>query len=113
MEIPLAKTGIMGYNIRRLTEEESIMTNVQPSTILGTYYNDLSAFCKENRETVFITKDGKDDLAVMSMEMYEALSKQELYRLLDEGRTAALEGRMRPMDEVFDELEQKIIDGRL
>ena len=90
------------------------MPNIQPSTILGANYNDISAFCNENREPIFITKNGQGDLAVMSMEMYETLSgKQELYRLLDEGRTAAKAGQKRPYEEVFDELEQDITDGRL
>ncbi|MCL1819027.1 MAG: type II toxin-antitoxin system Phd/YefM family antitoxin [Oscillospiraceae bacterium] len=89
------------------------MTNVQPSTILGTNYNDISAFCNESREPMFITKNGQDDLAVMSMDIYEALSKQELYRLLDEGRADAKAGRMRPYEEVFDEIEQRILDGSI
>jgi PHD/YefM family antitoxin component YafN of YafNO toxin-antitoxin module len=98
-----------------IAEEESIMTNVQPNTVLGNYYNDISAFCNESRKPVFITKnDGKNDLAVISVEMFETLSgKQELYSLLAEGRAAAKEGRKRPMDEVFDEIEQEILHGRL
>jgi len=39
--------------------------------------------------------------------------KQELYRLLDEGRAAASAGRMRPYQDVFNEIEQEIMDGRL
>jgi PHD/YefM family antitoxin component YafN of YafNO toxin-antitoxin module len=90
------------------------MPNIQPSTILGNNYNDISAFCNEHREPIFITKNGQGDLAVMSIEMYETLSgKLELYRLLDEGRADAAAGRMRPYEEVFDEIEREIIDGRL
>ena len=84
------------------------MTNAQPSTIMGDYYNDISTFCKEKREAMFITKDGRNDLAVMSMEMYEALSKQELYRLLDEGHAAIEEGRTRPWRDVMRDIRQKI-----
>ena len=90
------------------------MPNIQPSTIMGTNYNDISAFCNESREPMFITKDGQGDLAVMSIEMYENLNgKQELYHLLDEGRAASEAGRKRPYREVFDEIEQEIMDGRL
>jgi len=46
--------------------------------------------------------------------MYELLSgKIELYRLLDEGREAAEEGHVRPCEDVFDDIEQEIIDGRI
>ena len=90
------------------------MPNIQSSTSLRNNYNQISAFCHEHREPVFITKNGQGDLAVMSIDMYEALSgKLELYRLLDEGRTAALSGRTRPFEDVFNDIEQEIIDGRL
>ena len=90
------------------------MPNIQSSTSLRNNYNSISTFCRENQEPVFITKNGQGDLAVMSIEMYETLSgKRELYHLLDEGRLAAKEGRLRPYNEVFDEIEQEIIDGSL
>ena len=90
------------------------MPNIQSSTSLRNNYNDISTFCHEKQEPVFVTKNGQGDLAVMSIEMFEMLNgKIELYRLLDEGRTAAKEGRTRPYEEVFSDIEQEIIDGRL
>ena len=89
------------------------MMNVQPSTIMGTNYNDISAFCREKREPMFITQDGKDTLAVMSMEVYEALSRQELYRLLDEGEADIQAGRKQPWREVMDEIRQGILNETL
>lgn len=32
--------------------------------------NDISTFCKEKQQPVFITKNGEDDLVVMSIEYY-------------------------------------------
>ena len=90
------------------------MPNIQSSTSLRNNYNDISTFCHENREPVFITKNGQGDLAVMSIELYETLSgRLELYHLLDEGRTAAQEGRLRSFEDAFDDIEQEIQDGRL
>jgi len=90
------------------------MPNIQSSTSLRNNYSEISAFCHEHREPVFITENGQGDLAVMSIELYEILcGKQELYRLLDEGRAASEAGRKRPYREVFDEIEQEIIDGCL
>ncbi|MDR1668652.1 MAG: type II toxin-antitoxin system Phd/YefM family antitoxin [Oscillospiraceae bacterium] len=90
------------------------MPNIQSSTSLRNNYNDISTFCHENREPVFITRNGQGDLAVMSIEMYEMLNgKLELYRLLDEGRAAAKAGRTRPYEDVFNDIEQEIMDGRL
>ena len=88
------------------------MPNIQSSTSLRNNYNEISAFCHNNREPVFITKNGQGDLAVMSIELYEMLSgKLELYRLLDEGRVAAEAGQMRPFEDVIDDIEREIIDG--
>ena len=90
------------------------MPNIISSTDLRNSYNEISKFCHESREPVFITKNGQGDLAVMSMETYEMLNgKLELYRLLDEGRAAAKAGRTRPYKDAFNDIEQEIADGRL
>jgi hypothetical protein len=45
----------------------------------------------------------------MSIETYEMLNgKLELYRLLDEGRTAVIEGRKRPMTDVMRDIRREI-----
>jgi prevent-host-death family protein len=90
------------------------MPNIKSSTDLRNNYNEISAFCHENREPVFITKNGQGDLAVMSIEHYEMLNgKVELYRLLDEGRTAVKEGRKRPLADVMKDVRREIADGRV
>ena len=90
------------------------MPKIRSSTDLRNNYNEISTFCHENEEPVFITKNGKGDLAVMSIKMYEMLSgKLELYRLLDEGRTAVKEGKKRPLTDVMKDLRQEIADGKL
>jgi prevent-host-death family protein len=90
------------------------MPLIKSSTDLRNNYNDISTFCHENHEPVFITKNGQGDLAVMSIETYEALSgKLELYRLLDEGRSAIKAGKKRPLKEVMNDIKQGIADGKL
>jgi prevent-host-death family protein len=102
------------YNIFRLGEEDSFMPNIKSSTDLRNNYNEISTFCRESREPVFITKNGQGDLAVMSIEVYEMLSgKLELYRLLDEGRAAVAEGRKRPLEDVMRDIRQEITDGKI
>lgn len=90
------------------------MPNIKSSTELRNNYNEISLFCHENREPVFITKNGQGDLAVMSIEQYELLNGRfELYRLLDEGRMAVKEGRKRPLGNVMTDIRGEIADGRL
>ena len=50
------------------------MPRIQSSTDLRNKYNEISAFCRESREAVYITKNGKGDLAVMSIETFEMLN---------------------------------------
>jgi len=90
------------------------MPNIRSSTDLRNNYNEISAFCHESREPVFITKNGQGDLAVMSIETYEMLSgKLELYHLLDEGRAAVKNGRKRPLEDVVQNIRKEISDGTL
>lgn len=90
------------------------MPIIKSSTDLRNNYNEISKYCHETREPVFITKNGRGDLAVMSIETYEMLSgKLELYRLLDEGRAAVKEGRKRPFTDVMRDIRQEIADGKI
>lgn len=90
------------------------MPNIKSSTDLRNNYNEISKFCHESREPVFITKNGQGDLAVMSIETYEMLNgKLELYRLLDEGKAAVKEGRKRPLADVMRDIRQEIADGKI
>ena len=62
------------------------MPNIRSSDDLRNNYNDISEFCHTYSEPVFITKNGKGDLAVMSIETYERLAGRiELYGLIEEG----------------------------
>lgn len=62
------------------------MPSIRPSSDLRNNYNEISKFCHQYSEPVYITKNGQGDLAVMSIETYEKLvGKFELYKLLDAG----------------------------
>lgn len=70
------------------------MPKIRPSEDLRNKYNEISEFCHEYSEPVFITKNGKGDLAVMSIEEYEKLvGKYELYQQLDKGMEDVKAGR--------------------
>ena len=87
------------------------MPTIRPSADLRNNYNEISAFCHEYSEPVFITKNGKGDLAVLSIEAYEKLcGKFELYSLLNEGLEAEKEGRTKPLESVISELRKGLND---
>lgn len=49
---------------------------IKPSTVLRNEYNEISTYCKEKEQPVFITKNGEGDLVVMSMTLYEKREEQ-------------------------------------
>jgi prevent-host-death family protein len=85
------------------------MPTIRPSADLRNNYNEISEFCHEYSEPVFITKNGTGDLAVMSIETYEFLAgKLELYTLIDEGLNQVKEGRVKPMRGTVKSIREKI-----
>lgn len=47
------------------------MPKIRPISDLRNNANEISEFCRETREPVFITKNGVGDMVVMSVETYE------------------------------------------
>lgn len=84
------------------------MPNIRPNTDLTNHYNEISSFCHDHAEPVFITKDGQGDLAVMSIEEYERLScRTELYKLLQEGLDDVACGNTQPLAEAMAEIRAR------
>lgn len=84
------------------------MPTIRSSAELRNNYNEISTFCHTYNEPVFITKNGKGDLAVMSMDTYEAISgKLELYGLIREGLSDVRDGRIRPFDEALADIRER------
>jgi prevent-host-death family protein len=84
------------------------MPAIRPSADLRNHYNEISEFCQKSAEPVFITKNGRGDLAVLSIPAYEALSgRKELYGLIQEGLDAEEAGETLPSDQVFTGLRRE------
>ncbi len=71
------------------------MPKITSSADLRNNYNEISNFCHQYKEPVFITKNGKGDLAVMSIDAYEELTARfELYGALKQGLDDIEAGRV-------------------
>ena len=87
------------------------MPTIRASADLRNNYNEISAFCHKYSEPVFITKNGKGDLAVMSIEVYEQLrGKLELYHLLELGLKEESIGEMRPFTSALEDIRKAVND---
>ena len=84
------------------------MPNIRSSAELRNQYNEISTFCHDYAEPVFITKNGKGDLAVMSIEAYEEMvGRFELYGLLQDGLADVSEGNTKPLSEAIEQLRRR------
>lgn len=69
------------------------MPNIRPISDLRNNSNDISEFCRNTREPVFITKNGVGDMVVMNIETYERQQAQlELYAKLAEAEVEIASG---------------------
>ncbi|MCL1902963.1 MAG: type II toxin-antitoxin system Phd/YefM family antitoxin [Oscillospiraceae bacterium] len=85
------------------------MPNIRPSAYLQNNYNEISEFCHSKMEPIFITKNGHNDLAVMSIEAYEKFcGRYELYNLIEEGLEAERNGDFSDINEFFSEFIREI-----
>lgn len=83
------------------------MLEIRPSADLRNNYNEISNLCHESSEPIYITKNGKGDLVVMSVEAYEDIcNKFELYSLLNEGLVAEQRGELRDFDDAMQDIKQ-------
>ena len=51
------------------------MALIRPSADLRNNYNEISRICHETKEPIYITKNGTNDIVVLSDETYEAMTK--------------------------------------
>jgi PHD/YefM family antitoxin component YafN of YafNO toxin-antitoxin module len=84
------------------------MPTIKSSAELRNNYNEISTFCHNYSEPIFITKNGKGDLAVMSIELYEEMtSRFELYSQIKTGIDDVQAGNTRPFAEAMSEIRSR------
>ena len=60
---------------------EKFIMNIRPSSALRNEYPEMSRYCKERGEPVFLTVNGREDTVLLSAREYER--QQALLELLD------------------------------
>lgn len=86
-----------------------IMQNIRPSAELRNKYNEVSNLCKESREPVFITVNGRGDTVLLGIEQYYQMqSELELLKLLAESEDDVRNGRVSPIENTFSDIRKKL-----
>ncbi len=87
--------------------------NIRPSADLRNKYNEISKQCKETREPVIITVNGRGDTAVVGLQDFKQMKAElELLRTLAESEDDVQNGRLGSMQESFDNLRESLIDRK-
>jgi PHD/YefM family antitoxin component YafN of YafNO toxin-antitoxin module len=84
------------------------MPTIKSIAELRNNYDEISKFCHAYSEPVFITKNGKCDLVVISIEEYEEMTNHfELYNLITEGFDDIAAGNTRPFTDAMSSIREK------
>ena len=86
------------------------MPRIRPVSDLRNKFSDISRSVHETNEPVFLTKNGRGDMVVMSLEAYEQnLFESEIYLKLKEAEYQAVSVKKRyTHDEVMTELRKTL-----
>lgn len=86
---------------------------IRPSADLRNHYSEISKQCKETREAVIITVNGRGDTAVLGLQdYYQMKSELELLKTLAEAEDDVRAGRVALMKDSFDELRASLLERK-
>ena len=88
--------------------------SIRPSADLRNHYNEISRQCRENKEAVVITVNGRGDTVSISYEEYRRMrARIELLEILAESEEDVKFGRTAPVQETFDDLRKILTEDNL
>ena len=78
---------------------------IRPSADLRNHYSEISRQCREDREAVIITVNGRGDTVSLNYDEYKRMvARLELLELLAEAEEDVIKGRTAPMQATFDSI---------
>lgn len=91
------------------------MALIRPCAELRNNYNEISKICHETKEPMYITKNGTNDLVILSDEAYEEIVKtkeetdeERIDRLVEEHFNKHYESFEEFQKDVFEKIEQAL-----
>ncbi len=89
------------------------MEVIRPSSDLRNHYNEISTQCRESKNAVIITVNGRGDTVVLGLQQYNQMkSELELLRTLAEAEDDVKNGRLAPVQDSFDQLRASLLDRK-
>ena len=88
---------------------QSLPEVIRPSADLRSRYSEISRQCREEREAVIITVNGRGDTVSLGYEQYQQIKARiELLEMLGEAEEDVRNGRVAPMQQTFDALRSDL-----
>ena len=89
----------------------SLQETIRPSADLRNHYSDISKQCREQKEAVIITVNGRGDTVSISYEEYKNMKARiELLEILAEAEEDVKNGRVAPISETFSDLRAMLTE---
>ena len=86
---------------------------IRPSADLHKHYSEISKLCRENRQPVYITVNGRGDTVLMSMDDFQQMQTElELLRTLADAEEDVSIGRVAPIEDTFSDIRRRLLAGR-
>ena len=86
------------------------MESIRPSADLRNHYSEISRLCRENRQPVYITVNGRGDTVLIGLAEYEQMRAElELLRTLSEAEDDVRAGRIAPVEDTFYALRESLL----
>lgn len=83
--------------------------NIRPSSDLRNKYAEMSKLCKESREPIYITVNGRGDTVLLGINEYnQMISELELLRTLAEAEEDVVNERVTPVRESFSAIRKTL-----
>jgi len=89
------------------------MDMIRPSADLRNHYSEISKLCRENRQPIYITVNGRGDTVLMSMDDFQQMQTElELLRTLADAEEDVSIGRVAPIEDTFSDIRRRLLAGR-
>ena len=90
-----------------------LQETIRPSADLRNHYNEISRQCREEREAVIITVNGRGDTVSLAYEEYKRMkARLELLEILAESDEDVKNGRVAPIKDTFDDIRSMLEEGQ-
>ena len=90
----------------------ALQETIRPSADLRNHYNEISKQCRENKEAIIITVNGRGDTVSLGYDEYKRMKARiELLEILAEADEDIRCQRVAPIKDTFDDLRSMLKEG--